>query len=98
MNEKQLKIVSFIGGLVFFSIVVGVVLVKNERIRAEVEEQTMNILKTTKGAIGQIQYLVSKVEKMTGENKSTKQGSSATESSIAVNEETYDALWDSLKA
>ena len=96
MSEKQIKVVSFIGGLVFFSIVVGVVLMKNERIRAEVEEQAMSLLKTTKSAIGQAQFLVSKVGMMTGEKKASQSNSDKTE--MATQKDTYEALWDAVKS
>jgi len=98
MSEKQIKAVSFIGGLVFFSIVVGVVLMKNERIRAEVEEQAMSMLKTTKSAIGQAQFLVSKVGMMTGEKKASQSNSGNTETGAAAQKDTYEALWDAVKS
>ena len=96
MNEKKIKAASFVGGLVFFSIVVGVVLVKNERIRAEVEEQASILLKTTRSAISQIQFVVSKIGKITGESKSAKQNSNNDSALAASQGDKYDALWSSL--
>ena len=98
MSEKQIKAISFIGGLVFFSIVVGVVLMKNERIRAEVEEQAMSLLKTTKSAIGQAQFLVSKVGMMTGEKKASQANNGKTEMEAATQKDAYEALWDAVKS
>jgi len=98
MSEKQIKAVSFIGGLVFFSIVVGVVLMKNERIRAEVEEQAMSLLKTTKSAIGQAQFLVSKVGMVTGERKAALAGSGKTETGQVTQRDAYEALWDAVES
>ena len=97
MNEKKVKAASFIGGLVFFSIVVGVVLVKNDRIRAEVEEQASILLKTTKSAINQIQFVVSKVGKITGESNNAKLNSSTDSSFVLSQKDQYDAKWSSLE-
>jgi len=98
MSEKQIKVISFIGGLVFFSIVVGVVLMKNERIRAEVEEQAMSLLKTTKSAINQAQYLVSKVGVVTGEKKAAQANSNKTEAENMVEKDKYASLWESAES
>ena len=96
MNEKKIKAASFVGGLVFFSIVVGVVLVKNERIRAEVEEQASILLKTTKSAISQIQFVVSKIGKITGEGKSAISNSNNDNTPVISQGDKYDAQWSSL--
>ena len=97
MSEKQAKTISFIGGLIFFSVVVGVLLIKNDKIRAEAESQAMSLLKTTKGAVSQIQFVVSKVGKITGENKLANQASNYSETPTIDGASGYDALWGAAK-
>jgi len=93
MRGKQIEVISFVGGLVFFSVVVGIVLVKNERIRTEVEEQAMSLLKTTKNALNQAQFLISKVGMVTGERKASFAGSHKTDVEAAMQGDAYEALW-----
>ena len=97
MSEKQKKVVSFIGGLVFFSVVVGVLLVKNERIRAEVEEQATSLLKTTKSAVSQIQFVIAKIEKISGGNNSAQPNSNNATQRGSQKPEQYDELWSSIE-
>lgn len=97
MSDKQLKAVSFIGGLLFFSVVVGVILFKNDKIRAEVEEQAKSLLNITKGAVSQVQFVVSKINKITGGNNSAQADSNIDGQSIDRNIDKYDALWSSVE-
>jgi len=98
MSEKQIKAVSFVGGLVFFSIVVGALLIKNDRIRAEVEEQAMSLLKTTKSAVNQIQFIVSKIGKITLDKKSVKTNNNIKEPFVSDEDSEYDGLWNVAEA
>ena len=98
MSEKQIRVVSFVGGLVFFSIVVGVLLARNERIRSEVEEQTMSLLKTTKSAVSQIQFVVSKIGRFTNDSNNARRNSNIDDLTTTLEDKEYDELWSYVKA
>ena len=97
MSGKQMRIASFIGGLVFFSTITVVLLMKNDKIRAEVEEQAMSILKTTKSAVSQIQFVVSKIGGTTGKNTDAKYVSVNENTKENIDNSVYDAQWASLE-
>ncbi|MCL1846485.1 MAG: hypothetical protein FWF91_00780 [Coriobacteriia bacterium] len=97
MSGKQIRIASFIGGLVFFSTITVVLLMKNDKIRAEVEEQAMSILKTTKSAVSQIQFVVSKIGGTTGKNTDAKYVSVNENTKENIDNSVYDAQWASLE-
>ena len=97
MSGKQIRIASFIGGLVFFSTITVVLLMKNDKIRAEVEEQAMSILKTTKSAVSQIQFVVSKIGGTTGKNTDAKYVSVNENAKENIDNSVYDAQWASLE-
>ena len=93
MNNKQKTIVSFVGGLVFFSAIVGVVLLKNERLRKEIEEQATILLETTRSIVSQIQIIVVKAGKIVNDNKIAKENSNNDEAPVALEADIYDAQW-----
>ena len=96
MSEKQARVASFIGGLVFFSAVAVVILMKNDKLRAEVEEQAAGLLKTTKSAVSQIKFVVSKIGNTAEKrNAAVNQEKSAKNKENILNNE-YDEQWASL--
>lgn len=98
MSEKKAKVLSFIGGLVFISVVAGVLLYKNDRIRAEFEEQVTSLLKTTGSALGQIRFFVSKVENITKDSKIDKIKDNIGDLKTYNDFSEYDAQWSSFDA
>jgi hypothetical protein len=94
MDDKQTKVLSFVGGLVFFAIVAGVVISKDEGIRNEIQEQAKSLLKTSKKALQQLQFVVSKVGKLTGESKNAIVNNNIVDESGKPVNDGYDALWE----
>ena len=98
MGNKQVKAASFIGGLVISSIIVGVLLAKNDMIRVEVEEQVTSLLKTTKNAIGNLQRIVSGFSRTVSINNNANYNSNNNERTLDVKRAEYDALWNLSKS
>jgi hypothetical protein len=69
MKTTQTKILSFIGGLLFASAVVGVLLVRNESIRKEVEDQAQGFLGVSKNVLKQLQSVLGTTGAMLGTSK-----------------------------
>ena len=94
MGKKRVKVASFFGGLVISSIVVGVLLAKNDMIRIEVEEQVTGLLKTTKSALANLQRIVSGLSKTVSMNNNAIETSNYNREPDGVKRAEYDALWD----
>jgi hypothetical protein len=69
MNTTQTKILSFVGGLLFASAVVGVLLVRNENIRREAEDQARGFLGVSRNILKQLQSVVGTTGMMLGTSK-----------------------------
>jgi hypothetical protein len=93
MSKKETKILSFVGGLIFFSVVAGILISNDDKIRAEIQEQAKGLLKTSKKALQQLQYVVSKVGKLTGDLKSEKETSNLNSPQTEPITDSYDTLW-----
>jgi len=94
MVGKKAKALSFLGGLVVFSAVAGVLLVKNKRLREEVQEQTAKIMDTSKKVLDKAQQLINKAEEVTGVNIIAKKSSNKESDKKAVDEsKAYADLW-----
>jgi hypothetical protein len=99
MSDKEAKVLSFVGGVIFFSVVAVVVLSKDEGLRNEVKAQTQSLLKTSKKALQQFQSAVSKVGKLTGGIKSVKKNSNLDPEGEGVSpvESSYNAQWEQVQ-
>jgi hypothetical protein len=93
MKNKKTQILSFVGGLVFFSVVAAVLLAKNEKLRKEIESQANSLLETSKSVIGQVQFVAEKVGKISGELKTVNANSNSEEASQKALSDGYDSLW-----
>jgi hypothetical protein len=94
MSEKETKILSFVGGLVFFTVVAGVLISQDDKIREEIKEQANSLLKTSKKVLQQLQYVVTKVSKLTSDVKSDKQNSNIEDKPATSSSNEYDSLWE----
>ena len=63
MDKKKAKVLSFVGGIVFMSVIAGVLLCKNEKIRIELEEQIDSFLQSGKELAHQLEHVVGRLWK-----------------------------------
>ena len=63
-QERQDRLLSFVGGLVFFTAVMAVVVYKDEGVRQELGAQAKSLLKTSKDAVQQLRFVVGKMGKL----------------------------------
>jgi hypothetical protein len=97
MDKKRTEILSFIGGLAFFLIVVGVLLGTNRRIRTEVEAQVQGFLNVSKGILQQVQFVIMKINKISGELKIDNENSNIAEGPALPAADDYDTLWQTVE-
>jgi hypothetical protein len=93
MKNKKTQILSFVGGLVFFSVVAVVLLAKNEKLRSEIEAQANSLLETSKNVIGQVQFVAEKIGRISGELKTVNADSNNVGASQGALTDGYDSLW-----
>jgi hypothetical protein len=98
MSIKKTEVLSFAGGLVFFSVVAGVLLSKNSRIRTEVEEQLQGFLSASRDILQQVQFIAMKMSKIAGEVKTANETNNLEEGPIALLPDSYDTLWRVVEA
>lgn len=94
MKSKKVRILSFIGGLAFFSIIATALIVKNDKLRAELERQASTLLNTSKRLLDQAQFVVGKIEKISGETKIAKKNSNINGEKKLSSADRYDAMWE----
>lgn len=87
------RILSFIGGLVFFSTVATVLIVRNEGLRKEFKAQAGKLVDTGRSVVGQMQVVVNRVGRISNELNSAKQNSNIENVENLALTEGYDALW-----
>jgi hypothetical protein len=98
MSEKKLHILSFVGGLVFLSVLAAILLSKSSEIREEVERQVQGILNTSKDILRQAQFVVVKVGEITNEIKGIDDSNITEDEPTALLSDGYDRLWQSVEA
>jgi hypothetical protein len=98
MSEKKLPILSFMGGLVFLSILTALLLSKSSAIREEVENQVQSILNTSKEILRQTHFVVMKVGEITEEIKGVDSSNTMEVESTLLLADGYDKLWQSAEA
>jgi len=92
-NRTKEKILSFVGGTVVFSVVLGVVVSKDERIRLEIQKQARRFLETSKGVLGQYENLADTIKKFTGQAKNAKETSNLMKGKRALLGDEYERQW-----
>jgi hypothetical protein len=101
MGKKKTEFLSFVGGLLFFSVIVGIVVVRNESIRNEIESQARGFLGISRNILQQLQSGFAKAKAIAGASKIAKQNSKLNEqedgSSPDTHKDGYDALWQSVE-
>ncbi|MDR3052290.1 MAG: hypothetical protein LBU48_00310 [Coriobacteriales bacterium] len=99
-DKKTTKILSFVGGLLIFSVIVGVAVNNNESIKKEVERQITGFLGTSKKLLGCYEGVTQKLSEVSRLLKND----NANHNLIEENEpalkneadSTYDRLWESI--
>jgi hypothetical protein len=98
MSIKKVNILSFAGGLVVFSVIVGVLVSKNDSIRNEIEDQAQGFLRVSREALQQLQFVVMKIGKISDELKTDNETNDFEEPPRALLPDSYDALWQKVEA
>jgi hypothetical protein len=98
MNEKKLHVLSFLGGLVFLSLLTGILLSRNSSIRAEVENQAKGFLDAGRDILFQLQTILAKVSQITGETREVEEQEVPSSEPAIVLSDGYDALWSTVEA
>jgi hypothetical protein len=98
MKDNRLHILSFVGGLVFLSVLTGILLSRNSTIRAEVENQARGFLNTGRDILFQLQIIVAKVAQITGEIRDIDEDEVPEVEPRALLSDGYDALWSVAEA
>jgi hypothetical protein len=93
MNKA--KVLSFIGGCVFFSVLVGVLLTRNDKLRNEVEEQARGVLNVSREILQHAQTIVGNIGGIAGTPKIAKKSSNLEAESQLLASDPYDTLWRS---
>jgi hypothetical protein len=65
MKTKQTELLAFVGGLVFFTVLAGIVISRDGRIRREVENQARSLLRISRDALEQAQAVMGTVKQTT---------------------------------
>jgi hypothetical protein len=93
MKTSQTKILSFIGGLLFASAVVGVLLVRNENIRREAEDQARGFLGVSRNILKQLQSVAGATGAMLGTSKIANEISILDTQAEHPESKDYEDLW-----
>ena len=92
MSDKTSVRLSVIGAVLFFAVVVGVTIARNDKMRKEIEDQVQRFLKSSKKVLNQYEYFAGRIGNISSELKSAKKTSTNEEATLLVGE-TYDSLW-----
>jgi hypothetical protein len=96
-SKKKTSSLAFVGGLIFASVVAGVILTKNKGIRAEVEAQAKSLLNTSSEFIRKLRFTDSLFAKLTGDSKTANYNSTIgvilPSGDTPVLSDAYDSLW-----
>jgi hypothetical protein len=87
-------LLSFIGGLVFCTVLVGLIIIKNDRIRIELENQAQSLLRVSRGALDQAQAVVTRIRETTRGLKIDSETSNYPETPEVTE---YDRLWQAVE-
>jgi hypothetical protein len=94
MDKKQEKVLSFVSGLVVFSVITAVVLYKDDRLRRDLARQARGYLDVSGEVLRHLQFLVTSIGKRVGVPKTVKESSNYEVSATASSGNSYDELWD----
>jgi hypothetical protein len=97
MSIKKTDILTFVGGLVFFSVVVGVIISKNDKIRSEIEGQAEGFLGVGRNALQQLESIITRISKITGEQKIANKNSTIENQDSSALPDDYDTLWQAVE-
>jgi hypothetical protein len=98
MSDKQSAVLSFVGGLVFLSVLTTVLLNRNGSIRAEAESQVQGFLNTSKEALHQMRLAVAKLGAITGSERVGTEDGAGEHNLAHLLSDGYEALWQSAEA
>ncbi|MCL2883148.1 MAG: hypothetical protein FWF30_01585 [Coriobacteriia bacterium] len=94
MAKKSTQVVSFLGGLVFVGIVVGVTVALNKKLREELSSQARSLVETGKSVVEQVQFVTGRVQRVAEGLEGLKKDSAAEQASANILEaQNYSDKW-----
>jgi hypothetical protein len=99
MKKKRAELLSFVGGVVFFTVLVGIVVGRNDRIRNELENQAQSLLRVSRDALDQAQVIVARVKtamrdfKIDSETSKYEGANYPPETTETAENDSYAVLW-----
>ncbi|MDR1015062.1 MAG: hypothetical protein LBL86_08835 [Coriobacteriales bacterium] len=91
MSEKNAKMLSFVGGLLFFSVVAASLLRNDDILRANLTEQAQGYLRISKEILRRASLVLSKAG--AGVSESAKGNSNFKKGSVVAPADEYDRAW-----
>jgi len=98
MKKNTIKAVSVVAGAVFFSVIAGIAVSRDEHVKKEIKQQIDGFLKTTKSLLDQYQGIVKKIGEVTGYVGSLKSDDVANkQEQTRQKEQAYNHLWEQVE-
>jgi enamine deaminase RidA (YjgF/YER057c/UK114 family) len=98
MKKNTIKAVSVVAGIVFFSVIAGIAVSRDEHVKKEIKQQIDGFLKTTKSLLDQYQGIVKKIGEVTGYVDSLKSDDVANkQEQTRQKEQAYNHLWEQVE-
>lgn len=98
MKKNTIKAVSVVAGTVFFSVIAGIAVSRDEHVKKEIKQQIDGFLKTTKSLLDQYQGIVKKIGEVTGYVDSLKSDDVANkQEQTRQKEQAYNHLWEQVE-
>jgi hypothetical protein len=98
MSEKRTKILFFVGGAVFISVAVGVLIRRADGTRIEGEGQTSVLADIREILLQGLHFVEEKAKALSGESKIAKEISKLNKSLKSLPPDSYEASWQLVKA
>lgn len=96
-SEAENKLLSFLGGILVFSVVLGIVVSKDERIRQEIQKQIRRFLETSKDVLVQYENLAKRINKFAGQAKNAKKSGKLEDNKNSLDGDDYEQQWAALE-
>jgi hypothetical protein len=92
-DKHKERFLSFVGGALAFSVVLGVIVSKDERIRQELQKQAKRFLEASKKVLAQYEGFVGTINNIRGQSNNAKDPSGLTNGRKALPGDEYEQQW-----
>ena len=97
-KEKSSKALSIIGGLIGFAVVFGVLINRDEALKAEVQNQISSVLKATKKLVRKYEIYAEKASTTSYKRNMDDNSNNNTSSSEPAYDYAYDNAWKAVQS